>query len=85
MKKIFLLLVTALLSVNCVYAQPFNFGGVKKVFNKTPVPQEKSVQTSSDNEMDPSQQAILFFNENHLKCSFDTLFKIKEAALFSSS
>lgn len=79
MKKITLLLVIILLSVNSAHAQSFNLDNLKKIFNKASAQQQKPIQASSDNGMTPGEQATLFYNENNLKSSLDTLLMIKEA------
>lgn len=78
MKKIVLLLTLVLLSGNYANAQGFDF--FKKLTNK-PTAQERlaPVKQTYDDAMTPSEQAVLFYNENNLKASFDSLLAIKEA------
>lgn len=79
MKKILLLLIIAILSVDCANAQPFKFDNVKNIFNKNiQAKQQNAKQTTSNGDMTPSEQATLFYNENNLKSSLDTLLAIKE-------
>ena len=76
MKKIVLLFIIVLLSTSCVNAQSFNPNCFKNIFKKKQI--EKPVSPLDDGEMTLSEQAILFYNENNLKSSFDTLLSIKE-------
>lgn len=78
MKKIVLLLVFVLFSANCALAQNSSF--IQKLMNK-PTAQERlaPVKKTYDDSLSPSEQATLFYNENNLKSSFDTLLSIKEA------
>lgn len=78
MKKISLLLVLVLFSANSAMAE--NSGFFQKLMNK-PTAQERlaPVKKTYDDELSPSEQATLFYNENNLRSSFDTLLAIKEA------
>ena len=78
MKKITLLLVFVLFSANCALAEGSGF--FQKLMNK-PTAQERlaPVKKNYDDSLSPSEQATLFYNENNLKSSFDTLLAIKEA------
>lgn len=83
MKKISILLTVIILCANCVNAQGF----ADKLFNKLktkPTAQERlaPVQTPKsayDDELTPSEQAVILYNENDLKNAFDTLLKIKDS------
>lgn len=83
MKKIVLLSIITLFCANCnncVMAKSSNFNGVKK-FLHIPVAAKTSAtaQSSSDDTMTKSQQAILLYGENNSKSAFDTLLSIKES------
>jgi len=71
MKKIVLLLIIILCSVNCVQAQALNIK-----FWKKPAVQVKNADTSD--EMTKSQQAVLLYGENNSKSAFEILMSIKE-------
>lgn len=79
MKKIVLLLTVVLLGANCVNAQSLYLNNAKKFFH---IPQkvQKSVnKESSDDALTKSEQAVLLYNENNIKSSFEILLSIKEA------
>lgn len=80
MKKIVLLLLFTLLSANCANAKGFGADFFNKLMNK-PTAQERlaPVKKTYDDEMTPSEQATILYNENSVKNSFDTLLSIKEA------
>lgn len=80
MKKIILLLFVILISTNCVYAQ----GNLDKFFNKLknkPTAQDRlaPVKQTYDDELTPSEQAVILYNENSLKAAIDCIISIKEA------
>lgn len=79
MKKIFLLFAIVLLSINCAFAQGVK--GIKNIFHKQPTEQVQTTaeELSADDSMTPSEQAVLFYNENNIKGAFDKLLAIKEA------
>lgn len=79
MKKIILLLALILFSSNFADAKGFDL--FQKLKNK-PTAQERlaPVQNAPDEDsLTPTEQAVLFYNENNLKGSFNTLLAIKEA------
>jgi len=79
MKKIILLLIITVLSVNCASAQGLNFSKMKNPFNKKPAQVQKTTATDADDDsLTPSEQAILLYNENNTKGAFDTLLTIKD-------
>lgn len=80
MKKIILLLVFALFSVNCASAQGLNLNCVKNLLNKPNAHSPKeSTKSSSSDDLTPSQQAMLAYNENNVKIALETLLAIKES------
>lgn len=79
MKKIVLLLMFVLFSTNCANAQSLYLNNAKKFFHITPKTQKTSVQESSDDTLTKSEQAVLLYNENNIKSSFEILLSIKEA------
>lgn len=80
MKKIVLLLAFILFSINCASAQGVGWNSFKN-FIKKPVPTEKTIaaEQSSEDELTQSERAMLLYNENDLKSSFETLLAIKES------
>lgn len=74
MKKIVFLLIMIFLSTNCVNAQS-SCGDFLKKFHKQKVV-EKLV--SPDSGMTLSQEATLYYSDNNIKASFDTILRIKE-------
>lgn len=82
MKKIVLLLFITLLSANCSFASGFNFNGLNKFFKKHTAQEQKvnvkSANPAKEDDLSPSEQATLYYNENNIKKSFDTLVAIKE-------
>lgn len=79
MKKIILLLIVILFSMNCASAKSFDF--FNKLQNK-PTAQDRlaPVKQTYDDALTPSEQAVLFYNENNLKNSMDALMSIKETS-----
>ncbi len=79
MKKIVLLIGIFLFSINCANAQSFNVDNIKKFFHKPVVTQQSIAKDlSSDDTLTPSEQAVLYYNENNIKGAFDTLLAIKD-------
>lgn len=80
MKKIILLVAIILISNNCANAQSFNFDSAKKFFTKSAVKEQNaSEQLSANDTLTKNEQAVLFYNENNIKSSLETLLTIKEA------
>jgi tetratricopeptide (TPR) repeat protein len=79
MKKI-ILLIALILSVNCAYAQSFDMTKIKNIFYK-PSQSEKEIakEQASEDELTPSAQAAIYYNDNNEKTALDTLLTIKEA------
>lgn len=83
MKKIILLLLAVSISTTSVLADGFASGFFNKLKNK-PTAQERlapvlaPVKQTYDDEMTPSEQAVLLYNENNSKSAMDILSKIKE-------
>lgn len=79
MKKIFLVLILFLFASSYTQAKTIQdfFGSLK---NK-PTAQERlaPVKQTYDNTMTPSEQAILFYNDNNLASALEILLKIKES------
>jgi len=78
MKKIILLLIITLFSINSVSAQSLNLDCIKKFFNKTPAEKTK-VEAPSDGSMTKSEQSMIIYTENNIKGAFEILLSIKEA------
>lgn len=83
MKKIVLLLTVIILSADCVFAQDFMSNFFNKLKTKptaqerlAPVQKQKSAY---DDELTPSEQAVILYNENDIKSSFNVLLKIKDS------
>lgn len=78
MKKIVFLLAIILFTSNCVNAKGFDFFNNLK--NK-PTAQDRlaPVKQTYDEEMTPSEQAILLYNDNNLAAALEALLKIKES------
>ena len=77
MKKIIVSsLLISLFSINCASAQGFSLKSVKNLWKKNVV--QSKVQSDSD-EMSKSEQAVLLYNENNVKSTFETILSIKEA------
>lgn len=78
MKKIILLLTLLLFSATCVNAQGRVFS---KLMNK-PTAQERLApvkNTANPDDLTPSEQAVLFYNDNNVKRALDTLISISES------
>lgn len=75
-KIIFISSLCLFMSTNIVSANSFNFKNIKNVIHKTPVQAKKA---AADDSLTPSEQATIFYNENNIKNSFDTLLAIKDA------
>jgi len=79
MKKIILLLIIILFSTNYACAKGFQdfFNNLKP----KPSAQERlaPVKQTYDDAMTPSEQAVLFYNDNNLKSALETLLAIKES------
>lgn len=79
MKKITLLLITALFSFNCAVAKPAGSNYFNKFFNKQTVEKQSNAQQlSAEEEMTPSKEAIVLYNDNNVKAAFEKLIKIPE-------
>lgn len=78
MKKIILLLAFILFATTCAQAQGFSTQSIKKMLHK-PTAIEIQKKAASEDTLTLSEQAILFYNENNIKTSFETLLSIKEA------
>lgn len=79
MKKITLLLIVVLLSVNCANAQSFSTNKLKDYFNKAVLHKHVSKEPAADVDMlTKSQQATLLYNDSNLKGAFEILLSIKE-------
>lgn len=77
MKKIVLLLILTLFSVNCANAESLRMHTVKKFFN-TPTKPKIIQKESDDDNLTKSEQAVVLYNENNLKNAFDVLLSIKD-------
>lgn len=79
MKKIVILILFTLLSANCAKAKGSGVDFFNKLMNK-PTAQERlaPVKKTYDDELTPSEQATILYNENNLKNAFDVLLSIKE-------
>lgn len=80
MKKILLLSALILFSSNCVYAKGINLDLFDKLKSK-PSAQERlaPVKQTYDEDLTPSEQALIFYNDNNLKIALETLVSIKES------
>lgn len=65
-----------LLMPNMAFSTGVNFKEIKNVIHKTPA---QALKASKDDSLTPSEQATIFYNENNIKNSFDTLLMIKDA------
>lgn len=80
MKKIILLLSIALMLNNSAWASGFNVGAINKFFKKTPTQAQIKAQKPTDTDnLTPSEQATIYYNDNNVPKAFETLIKIKEA------
>lgn len=75
-KTVFISSLCFFLSADIASANGFNFKEIKNVIHKTPTQAQKAV---ADDSLSPSEQATIFYNENNIKNSFDTLLTIKDA------
>lgn len=79
MKKIVLLLIIILFSANYTFAEGLNLKCFKNLMPKAGTQDRLApVKQTYDEELTPSEQAILLYNENNLKSAFDRLLTIKE-------
>lgn len=77
MKRLILSLVIIMFTFSVACAESLQMHSVKRFFNI----KAKPVETAqvADDEFTKHEQAILLYNENNLKASFDVLLSIKEA------
>lgn len=76
MKKIILLLIMGMFTVNCANAQNFAW---KNIFNhKKDKQMPVSSQLSSNTEMTKSEKATIYYSQNDIKNAFEVLLSIKE-------
>lgn len=80
MKKIVVICCVLILGANYANAMDSGKGFIDKLKFK-PSNQERlaPVKQTYDDEMTPSEQAVILYNENNTKSAFDVLLKIKEA------
>ncbi len=81
MKKIFLLLLFLIFSNSCSFAQVANgliMNDIKE-FLHIPAKKLAKPQQASGEEMTPSMQAVLLYNENNLKGAYDILLTIPDS------
>lgn len=74
MKKIIILLVLSLFTINCANAQQSYYEQFKNLFHKK-APVQK---LTSDADLTKSEEAVILYNENNIKGAFDILVNIKE-------
>ncbi|HNW26008.1 MAG TPA: tetratricopeptide repeat protein [Candidatus Gastranaerophilaceae bacterium] len=81
MKKFILLLSFLLLSNSCALAQGVNGVIMNDIKEFLHIPAKKFAQKPpiSDDEMTPSQQAILLYNDNDLKGAYEILLTVPDA------
>jgi len=81
MKKIILLLIITLFSANCVFAKGLDMNKFYGKLKNKPTEQERlaPVKQIYDEELTPSEKAILLYGDNNLAASMDILMTIKES------
>lgn len=78
MKKIVLLLAIAIFWTNSANAQTLNMRNIKNIFAKPSAQTTSAKKPVSNDNFTESEKAIILYNENNIKKSFDILVSIKE-------
>lgn len=78
MKKITLLLIISLFTINCAIAKPSRYSKVKNMLHKKETVQ-KPTSTSTNAEMTKSEEAVALYSSNNVKDALNVLLDIKES------